>query len=157
MNPLYPRMLCAKFGWNWPSGSGIEDENMKSLRQERQRRQRQRRRTTDKCYWGYSPTHIFPAWQERTVTRYEDPSPSSVAHEAVDDPLLSLTVLVLYYMFQIWILQNEKECCIKQTLCSLWQVIELGHPFDFSSVSLQQNKGCFDNDSGITFYFQCVE
>ena len=21
-NPLYPRMLCAKFGWNWPSGSG---------------------------------------------------------------------------------------------------------------------------------------
>ena len=21
LNPLYPRMLCAKFGWNWPSGS----------------------------------------------------------------------------------------------------------------------------------------
>ena len=39
-------MLCAKFGWNWPSGSGEEDENLKSLR--RQRRQRRRRRTTDK-------------------------------------------------------------------------------------------------------------
>ena len=25
LNPLYPRMLCAKFGWNWPSGSGQED------------------------------------------------------------------------------------------------------------------------------------
>ena len=25
LNPLYPRMLCAKFGWNWPSGSGAED------------------------------------------------------------------------------------------------------------------------------------
>ena len=24
-------MLCAKFGWNWPSGSGEEDENAKSL------------------------------------------------------------------------------------------------------------------------------
>ena len=22
MNSLYPGMLCAKFGWNWPSGSG---------------------------------------------------------------------------------------------------------------------------------------
>ena len=22
-------MLCAKFGWNWPSGSGEEDENVK--------------------------------------------------------------------------------------------------------------------------------
>ena len=25
LNPLHPRMLCAKFGWNWPSGSGEED------------------------------------------------------------------------------------------------------------------------------------
>ena len=24
MNPLQPRMLCAKFGWNWPSGFGEE-------------------------------------------------------------------------------------------------------------------------------------
>ena len=30
LNPLHPRMLCAKFGWNWPSGSGEEDENVKS-------------------------------------------------------------------------------------------------------------------------------
>ena len=25
LNPLYPRMLCTKFGWNWPSGSWEED------------------------------------------------------------------------------------------------------------------------------------
>ena len=31
LNSLHPRMLCAKFGWNWPSGSGEEDENVKSL------------------------------------------------------------------------------------------------------------------------------
>ena len=30
LNPLHPRMHCAKFGWNWPSGYG-EDENVKSL------------------------------------------------------------------------------------------------------------------------------
>ena len=24
-------MFCAKFGWNWPNGSGEEDENVKSL------------------------------------------------------------------------------------------------------------------------------
>ena len=31
LNPLHPRMFCAKFGWNRPSGSGEEDENVKSL------------------------------------------------------------------------------------------------------------------------------
>ena len=25
LNPLHPRMLCAIFGWNWPSGSWGED------------------------------------------------------------------------------------------------------------------------------------
>ena len=32
LSPPYPRMLCAKFGWNWPNGSGVEGENVKSLR-----------------------------------------------------------------------------------------------------------------------------
>ena len=27
---LHPNMLCAKFGWNWPGGSGEEDENVKT-------------------------------------------------------------------------------------------------------------------------------
>ena len=33
LNPIHQRMLCAKFGWNWPRGSG-EDENVKSLQTE---------------------------------------------------------------------------------------------------------------------------
>mgnify|MGYP003683194777 CR=1 FL=1 len=49
LNPLLPRMHYAKFGWNWPSGSGEKDKNVKSLRQ--QRRRRQRRHTTDK-FWS---------------------------------------------------------------------------------------------------------
>ena len=47
LNPLHPRMLCTKFGWNWHSGSGEEHENVKSL----WKRQRQQRRTTDKFWW----------------------------------------------------------------------------------------------------------
>ena len=31
LNPLHPRMLCAKFGWNWPSGSGEEDFSISSI------------------------------------------------------------------------------------------------------------------------------
>ena len=33
LNPLYPRMPCAKFGWNWLIGSGKEDKNEKILQQ----------------------------------------------------------------------------------------------------------------------------
>ena len=28
LNPLYPRMLCAKSDWNWHRGSGEEDEKV---------------------------------------------------------------------------------------------------------------------------------
>ena len=31
LNPLYQRMLCAKFGWNWPSGSREEDFLISSM------------------------------------------------------------------------------------------------------------------------------
>ena len=51
LNPLYPRMLCAKFGWNWPSCSEEEDENVKSSRQ-------RRRRTADK-FWSEKLTRVF--------------------------------------------------------------------------------------------------
>ena len=30
LNPVQPRMLCTKLGWNWFSCSGEEDENVKS-------------------------------------------------------------------------------------------------------------------------------
>ena len=29
LNSLHPKMFCAKFDWNWPSGSEEEDENVK--------------------------------------------------------------------------------------------------------------------------------
>ena len=56
-------MLCAKFGWNWPSGSGEEDVNVKRLRRQRQQQQRQwqqRRQwgTTDK-FWSEKLTWAF--------------------------------------------------------------------------------------------------
>ena len=47
LSPLHPRMHCAKFGRNWPSGFGEEDENAKSLQTDRQiDGQTDRRRTT---------------------------------------------------------------------------------------------------------------
>ena len=45
LNPLHPRMLCAKFGWNWPSGSGEKVENWRSLQTDR--RTDRRRMTGD--------------------------------------------------------------------------------------------------------------
>ena len=60
LNPLHPRMLCAKFGWNWPSGSWEEVENRKSLQTGGQMDIRQtHRQTTDerrseKLTWAFS-------------------------------------------------------------------------------------------------------
>ena len=63
LNPLNPRMLCAKFGWNWPSGSGEEVKNRKSLQTDgqtdRQTDRRTDRQTTDerrseKLTWAFS-------------------------------------------------------------------------------------------------------
>ena len=49
-----PRMRCAKFGLNWPSGFGEEDDNVKSLRQRRKRQ----RLITDK-FWSEKLTWAF--------------------------------------------------------------------------------------------------
>ena len=51
-------MLCAKFGWNWPEGSGDEDENVKSLRRRQHQQQPGQRRTTDKL-WSEKLTWAF--------------------------------------------------------------------------------------------------
>ena len=39
LNFPHPKMLCVKFGWNCSSGSGWENENVKSLRQLMRQRQ----------------------------------------------------------------------------------------------------------------------
>ena len=70
LNPLNPSMICVKFGWNWFSGSGEEDENVKSLWQ----RQHQRWRTTvkyssEKLRWArnYRETVLFSCFIIVTV------------------------------------------------------------------------------------------
>ena len=37
LNSLHPKMLCAKFGSNWPTGSGEEVENVKRFQTDRGR------------------------------------------------------------------------------------------------------------------------
>ena len=61
-------MLCAKFGWNWPSGSGEEDENVKSLRRQQQQRQQQRRWTKDK-FWSLKFTWAFGSGELKTTEK----------------------------------------------------------------------------------------
>ena len=50
LNPVQPGILCAKFGWNWPSGCGEEDENVKSLQTDRQTDDR----WSEKLTWAFS-------------------------------------------------------------------------------------------------------
>ena len=62
-------MFYAKFGWNWPSGSREENENVKSLRQRRRRRiqwQQRRRRTTDKL-WSEKLTWAFGSGELKLI------------------------------------------------------------------------------------------
>ena len=63
MNPRHPRMLFAKFVWNWTSGSGEEDENVKSLRQRQQRRRQLTKvQFSSRLRWAKKPTipgHTF--------------------------------------------------------------------------------------------------
>ena len=55
LNSLHPRMIWPKFGWNWPSGSGKEDENVKSLQTDRHTdRQTTDDRWSEKFTWAFS-------------------------------------------------------------------------------------------------------
>ena len=58
--PHHPRLLCAKFGgWNWPRGSGEEDENVKSLRTHGQTdRQTTDDRRSEKLTWAFSSSEL---------------------------------------------------------------------------------------------------
>ena len=48
-------MLCAKFGWNWSSGSGEEVENRKGLQTDGQTdRQTTDDRQSDMLTWAFS-------------------------------------------------------------------------------------------------------
>ena len=47
LNPLHQGILCAKFGRNWLSGSGEDDENVKSLQTDGQTDRQTDRQTDD--------------------------------------------------------------------------------------------------------------
>ena len=51
--PLSSRMLCAKFGWNWPSVQSWEDENVKSWQTDG-RTTDSRRKETNVLTWAHS-------------------------------------------------------------------------------------------------------
>ena len=55
-------MLCAKYGWNYPIGSGEENENGESLQQQR------RRRTTAK----FESEKL--SWAKNALLRYSIPN-----------------------------------------------------------------------------------
>ena len=62
LNPLHPGILCAKFGWNWPGGSG-ENENVKSLQTDRRTDKLTDRQTADdrwleKLTWAFSSVEL---------------------------------------------------------------------------------------------------
>ena len=68
LNPLHPKMLCAKFGWNWPSGSG-EDENVKSLRTDGQTdRHTTNDRWSENFTWAFSSGELIKSYCNKWAT-----------------------------------------------------------------------------------------
>ena len=61
LNSLHQCMFCTMFGWNWPSGSG-EDENVKSSCQQR----RQWRQQTMDKFWSEKLTWAFGSGEIKT-------------------------------------------------------------------------------------------
>ena len=58
-------MLCAKFGWNWSTGSKEEDKNVKSLWQQQQQQQQQQQLWTSDKLWIAKLTWAFGSgWLE---------------------------------------------------------------------------------------------
>ena len=69
LNPVYPRMHCAKFGWNGPSGSGEEDEYVKSLWQGWRKRQG----TTDKFWSEKAYLSLRLRWAKKQIDAQKNP------------------------------------------------------------------------------------
>ena len=57
LNPNHSRMICAKFGWNGPSGSGEEVQNVKSLQTDGQTKDN---RWSEKLTWASEKLFHFP-------------------------------------------------------------------------------------------------
>ena len=55
LNSLYLRMFCVKFGWNWFSDYGEEDENVKNLQtdEKTEKQTDNRQQTIRKAYFSF--------------------------------------------------------------------------------------------------------
>ena len=96
LNPLHPRMLCAKFDWNWPSGSGEEDENVKSL-------QRQRRRRTMDKFWSEKLTWAFGSGELKMTKKiYVDVFVSLLLHISEGTYHRQFVKFAWFSMFRSW-------------------------------------------------------
>ena len=67
LNPFYPRMRCAKVGWNCPSGFEEENENVKSLQQRQRLRQQQLRRLTMDKIWSEKLNWTFSSGELNNI------------------------------------------------------------------------------------------
>ena len=61
-------MLCAKFAWNWLSGSRQDDENVKSLQTDR-RMDRQTTGDQEKQTWAFSSCELKMAVYTENITK----------------------------------------------------------------------------------------
>ena len=75
-NSHHKRMLCAKFGWNWPGGSWEEVKNRKSIPDAQTDRQNDRRtdwqttddRRSEKLTWAFSSGKLLLIMMSITFT-----------------------------------------------------------------------------------------
>ena len=108
LNPIHPRMLCLKFGWNWPSGSGEDDENVKSDRQWQ---------TTDKFRSGNTRLSLRLSWAKKHLP--EIPMPTWMclfANKSPWDTLLTWETIFFInnqfeksYDYVITLIRREKK------------------------------------------------
>ena len=116
LNPLHPRMLCAKFGWNWPCGSGEQDENVKSL--QRQQRQRRRRRTMDK-FWSEKLTWAFGSGELKTCQNLRFCAAKLYAHTLYHNRSQFLYIWPLKIWSNIRVLESKADTSI---VTKIWPI-----------------------------------
>ena len=123
LNPLHPRMLYAKFGWNWPIGSWEEVENRKSLQTDGQTDRRTDRRmdgqTTDerwskKLTWAFSSGELKTYKERQQGEKIQTLSYFSVINKAKH----GCTRSVKKILFQFFALKPSVNILLKQ----LWWV-----------------------------------
>ena len=105
LNPLHPRMLCAKFGWNWPSGSG-EDENVNSLQMDR----RTDNRRIKKLTWAFSSDELIKFNKNWLAPSFFPPPPTQKESVKLKIQFLSTSqkvfnLCILYHLASILVLK----------------------------------------------------